>query len=355
MKINITRILLGVVLAFSLGLSACKDDEEPEIAGISFEADAEEVTESDGSPVSFHPLIWESISGLKTAMGREVKVKIALDRPMPETSVISYSIAGTATRNSSSAIGDFEVNGNNITIEKGASEAFISITLFEDTELEYDDASLTENEIPYETIVITLESVVSGSVKLTDEKKTYTLKVLEDDVILGLDWNIGNDNDHGDVDMDLFLWLDGELLTNSATPGNDPEFLSIPAGLPNGTYGMSYTYYSGSSNAVFMSVGMLNFGGTLNGATNEVEYTKTMTLDNVNRYDASEEGSEGHENYKGQPMIIQTMEKNGLNYTNISEINLPESGSRMGSTTSVGMFKNFKRGEKTKPMILQKK
>jgi hypothetical protein len=339
MKRNFKWSML-IVLAGCVIMTACKKDEETPKSTISFDSETQNVLESDGTSKSFHPQLWQNFSGSTGATGRDIQIKIALDRPLAETAVLGFTLGGTATKNSASATGDYEIDGSTVTIEKGATEANITITLFEDFSFEADKNQLDADGKPFESLTITLSSVVSGPLILGKEKLTYTLNIYEDDTVVYLSWDNGTGSSAnpvpGDVDMDLFGWFndptDGQLLlTKSQSPGQDYEGVFIPAGLPNGEYSMSYTYYSGSSNDVEFYVDIVNFGGNLNSGSQPASYTGHYTLDNVNAYDADQVGDDGHANYKGDPQIVQSMTKNGLNYTNISAIASPApgTGSRM--------------------------
>jgi hypothetical protein len=121
------RSIGGLLLVTGLPLffGACsKDDEKPKAAGVTFELAEEKVFESDGTIESFHPQFTSS------GTGREVQIKIKLDRAAAQQSEIEYSIEGSATRNTTTKIGDFDVEGDDeiITIEKGATEAVITLT-----------------------------------------------------------------------------------------------------------------------------------------------------------------------------------------------------------------------------------
>lgn len=312
---KIKSIVGFLIIGGSLLLSSCKDDE-PAKSGVSFEISEEFLKESDGTLESFHPLL------VQNATGREVEVKIQFDEPLAQSAVIEYSIGGTATKNSiNNPVGDFEIvgNGENITVAKGATEASIIINVFEDFdfEVEEDDADGF-----FETIEITIESIVSGPVKI-GEQDTYVLTIYEDDAVIFLDWLALDDGDGttpGDVDMDLLIWLDGEVAGASDSPGTDPEGIAIPAGFPDDAYGMSYTYYEGTSDDIEFTVGISNLGGTLNVNDQELSFTGNYGLININKYD--EEGAP-------DPQIIQTMIKSGYNYTNLTDINEPLEGSRV--------------------------
>jgi hypothetical protein len=317
MKIQFLKVLL-IAGAIPFVFNACKDDE-PKPAGVGFETTGETVNESDGTLKSFHPLFVED------ATGREIQVKLVLDKAVSETSVISYTVTGSAKRSTAAAVGDFSIEGNNITINKGEREAVLSIQLFEDFQPEFE--TYNEEGLPYEDIVITLESVVSGPIKL-GEQTTYTLNVLEDDAVIFLVWDPQDDaaTTTGDVDMDIFVWLENELWDYSNNKDTDIEYVVIAGGYPEGNYSMSYTYYNGSSNNLNFQVQMY---GAFNGKnypfaeeTEPLMFTGNYTAVNKNTYPL-----EGEELPPLQ--IVQTMKKTGVAFTNVSSISKPASGSRM--------------------------
>ena len=106
------------------------------------------------------------------------------------------------------------------------------------------------------------------------------------------------------------------------------EAMNIPAGFPDGTYGLSYTYYSGTSDAVEFTVDMFNVGGMLNGVNRgdtPLTFVGNYGLANINAWDDPLTGSD--------PLIVQTMIKGGFNYASISDITEPPSSSRIKSGT----------------------
>lgn len=334
MKINYLLGAMGVVAL--LGISACGDDGPPPKSGISFELESFETLESDGTLASFHPDL-----GFTGSTGRDIVVKILLDRELSETTVVQYSVSGTATRTNpaGNAVNDFAIKDglntivgtDKITIEKGASEATIIITVFEDFAFEVDD-----DDSPIETAILRLTAITSGNAELSLDD-TYTLSIEEDDFLVLHQWYVDDSDEYGDVDMDLFAWLEDEVVNSSANDNAvwDEDFppyeaLYIPAGFPNGTYGMSYTYFSGTSDDVDVVSLMW---GRLNGniypyftfETGKVlVFEATYGLSNINKWTDDEVGT--------TPLVVQTMVKNGVNYTNISQINVPEESSRVGSS-----------------------
>lgn len=315
-----TKLVLGLLLLAGLPflLDACKDHQTPN-SGITFQSTGDEVKESDGTINSFNPQI------IPNATGRIIPVVVALDHPLADKAIVSYSISGTATRDAAGTPGDFDIDGNDeqLTIDKDGTSDTIKIRLYEDLEFEYDTTALNEQGISYETIILKLESVDSGPVTIGDQNE-YTLKIDEDDAIVILSWDSG-DGTAGDVDMDELFWENGNIILGSATPGNTFEGMNIPAGLPDDTYGLSYTYYAGSSDDVAFDVYMANFGGTLNKKT-ELDFTGHLSQANINVWDDT-----ASPDHKGDPIVVQNMTKKGYDYSSISSITKPTSGSRLSA------------------------
>lgn len=313
MKLN-WKFGATLVAASSLMLfGSCGEDEVPK-STIGFEETEMEIWEANAAIglSSVHPLLIEDGDGT----GRVISLTIDFDKAMAETTVIRYSLEGTADLNSTAnPIGDYEIIGNNefLVLEKGERSIDLDIRIYEDFEFEDD-----------ETIIVTLEEVVNGSAKIGDEN-VFTVNLIEDDAVVFLFWDNGDNND---VDMDAYLFLEDEVVGGSAgvgTSDEDFEAYNIPAGYPNGTYGTTYTYYSGTSNNVEFEVDMFNFGGTLNGGTYDsfdeqpLVFIGNYTLDNLNTYTDEE----------FDPIVVQTIVKNGHNYSNITQISEPSSGSRL--------------------------
>lgn len=342
--INKFAPVVGILAVASLSfLSSCKDDEETPIAGISFEIDEQEVNESNGTPTSFHP-DYTRFQGV----GTPIEVKIILDRPAAEDIVVKYDLDGSATNvnppdvNNQVLVNDFSISAgagisniddDEFTIEKGASEAIIIVTLFEDGTFEFDE------DIQYETIELELESVVSGPGKLGTTNLSHDILVYEDDAVMLLQWMVDNSNAPANVrtvDMDLFVWQNNQVefvsaQANEEIPENEPPFelLLIPGAWQGGEFGLSYNYFSGTSDDVDFAMFMF---GNVNGEYYQwVEqsphnpFGATYTTANINDYVTS--GT--------SPQIVQTMTKDGINFTNFSAITVPASGSRVGTKMKI--------------------
>jgi hypothetical protein len=324
------RLFGGIVLLalIPLFLGSCGGDET-QVSGITFEVAEMTVNESDGSLTSFHPDL------LSSATGKDYTITIILDRKLSQAVVLNYSLTGSASRinPAGGAVNDFSikeglntiVGSDKITIEKGAEEATVIVTVFEDFSFEVD-----ETDSPIESFTLNFLSVESGPGKL-GEDVTFTMNIEEDDAVILLQWYTDGGDTYGDVDMDLFVWLEGEVVNFSASDNANPETpdppyegLFIPAGFPNGTYGVSYNYYSGTSDDV-------DFIGIMYGRLNGNKYPYFSI---VNSEFLAFEGNYGLVNINNyveteiDPAVVQEMVKNGINYTSISQITVPVSGSR---------------------------
>lgn len=311
-------------------ISACKDDETP-ITGIEFESSEQEVSESDGTLQSFHPEI--TIDGVDDNTGRIVPVNLSFDRALAGDVVIKIEVSGTArSTGTSSSLSDYaileesdniEIDGDEITILNGTQEASFSVVVFEDLSYEYDeDGDFNADEVPYETVEIELESIVSGPGKLGAELN-HTLKILEDDLFAYLAWEPQDmDEADFDVDMDFFVSFENGFGFSPQEGGIDPEIIVIPAGIGTGEVSMAYNYYSGSSNDLAYEVGFFGLAGTLEGELYIAEplvFQGTYNETNKNQYDVTEVA----------PKVAQTAEKESINYENFSSLNsFPDGGSR---------------------------
>jgi hypothetical protein len=324
------KFLLGVLAIGAVtALNSCKDDEVP-VAGVNFEAEEQEVTESDGTPTSFHPDDPNSDEGV----GRVIKAKLIFDIPLAGDAVLDFDVDGSARQTSNStenndftieAEGDnLTVDGSQVTILKGSSEASFNITIYEDSRLEFgeDEDDVTEDGVPFETIEITLESVVTGPIKLGEHALTHEVRILEDDTYVLLGWvKAGTEDDPADIDMDIWVYINENLAFKVADSDAEykQEAFLIPAGVSNLKVGMRYVYIGGSHDVDFQSL-VVNYGGTIakvGGATDVAALS-----------DGSYELDNKHAD--SDPKIIsQSMSKSGFNYADLTEITIPSTGSRI--------------------------
>jgi hypothetical protein len=179
---------------------------------------------------------------------------------------------------------------------------------------------------PEETVTVQVTGF-TGNVTL-GPKTTYTLTIEDEDekatprLQINLSWNSGNGTP-GNVDMDLIVWYESSpgvftMRFLSDNGGQTFESVSIPSNLENGKWGVSYVYYSGTSNNVNYTVNFRSYKGNLDGISNRAIYNATYTLVNINKWDQTQA-------FK----IEQFYEKSANNYINFTGVTVPGSGSRM--------------------------
>ncbi|HEY0744430.1 MAG TPA: hypothetical protein VGD40_23350 [Chryseosolibacter sp.] len=321
------KLLLGVLAIGAVtALNSCKDDEVP-VAGVDFELETQDVTESDGTANSYHPEA-EGSDGV----GRPIKVKLVFDIALAGDAVLEFDVDGTTRQTSNTQeLSDFKieaegenltVDGSQVTILKGSTEASFIVTIYEDGRLEFpdDDEDFTEDDIPFETIELTLERVVSGPIKLGTALK-HTVRVLEDDTYVLIGWGVNNTQSAGDVDMDLWVYINDQFAfpVEDSDSQNPYEAFSIPAGIDNLKIGMRYIYKSGTADDVDFESLVANYGGTVarTNGTSDVGIVSAGSYTLANKYVSAEPHT-----------TSQSMSKNGFNYTNLTDIVVPTSGSR---------------------------
>lgn len=304
---------LLILTVMAITISSCDDDgnEDAKKVGINFETDVEDTYESIGT----------------------YEVDIVLDEAPSEKVLIAYTLSGSAILDGEEtgddhADYDIDPAGGYITIEAGISKATLTIDIYEEADLEFD---IVDDElVASEDIIITLTEVVSGPAKL-GELIQYTLNIYEDDLYIEASWDEADD-----ADLDIFVWIDDPETTEEdygvisyeyvggVSANVDYEVAIIPAGLLDGDYGTSFTYYEGTSDDLNFDIFYFNFGGYINTSSNyTAEMSGHYTLANVNTYDADEGAM--------TPIIAQNFEKSGLNYTGLStsDISTPATGSRL--------------------------
>ncbi|GCC53612.1 hypothetical protein SanaruYs_38570 [Chryseotalea sanaruensis] len=196
------------------------------------------------------------------------------------------------TLNLSTSVGTINGNDNEISFNGTLTQYHID----EDSELTY--VTLAKNNFNY---------------------SNFSNLIIDLPLEIILSWNAGNGT-AGDVDMDLTLFylnpdteqfevIDGSYFGDSPT-----ETVSLPLNEPNGTYGLRYEYFSGSSNTLsFTATFSLNGIGNFSGTTNSViSFNGAYTLSNISGSDTN---------------ISQTFVKSGNTFSNFSAVSIPVSGS----------------------------
>jgi hypothetical protein len=314
------QLMSSIALLVSLGLflaSCGPDDEKPAAKPvISFAESEATINEADGT----------------------IQIEVTLDKPAPERIIIDYDLEGTAYEktdpNPNTGSYDYEVltDLGEVKINKGETTGIIEIKFYSDGFIEAD-----------ETLNISLKSADSELVEIgADDEIAITLEQ-EDGLLVLLEWGVGEGENYTDVDMDLFLWIEdpdnGNALAlsnvSSASIGYEsPEGFFLPAVLlTDGNYGLSCNYYEGTEDP-------MNFKVTLAPIINGEEGTITTrtgsyTAANINPWDDDTIGID--------PLLAMTFKKVGTTYSDISEIQVHESGSRSITSTLPADVKRQKR------------
>jgi len=289
-------ISLLLVIALSITLPSCKEDEPFIKPKLSFAQKNLTFKESDG----------------------EVEIEVTLDKAYHKDIEIDYSISGTAgeeVKVGSNANPDYKITSDYLTLEivSGETKGIIKLEFFSDFEVEED-----------ETIEIQIEEVDSEEIEITrDDEVNITLKQ-EDGMFVVLEWGVGTNENYTDVDMDLFLWAENSAATLENTffgsyraSVESPEYFFLPTAiLDDGTYGLSCNYYSGTVSPMNFQVRYIK---VVNGANAGTETRPgTYTLENINPWDES----------GVDPILVMTFEKLGTEFKDFSDITEPTSGSR---------------------------
>lgn len=235
-----------------------------------------------------------------------IAASAAFNQSLPAGVTPTYTITGTATQTT-----DYTFTQN--------QNGFVITTK---TDQVYD---------PNETIIIELTGLTGNAV--LGSKKIFTLTITDEDDAPGapqaglkidLSWDAGGSL--GDVDMDLLIWLEtspgvytavGGLW--SANVGQIVETTTIPGSENNGKYGISYVYYSGTSDNLTVNVSMRSYKGNINTTSNRATFSATYKLVNINAYT---------DPYNQPDVVGQSFEKATNNYINVSGITVAASGSR---------------------------
>jgi hypothetical protein len=238
---------------------------------------------------------------------------VAFNQQLPAGITVTYTITGTATQGT-----DYTLTQN--------QNGFVITTLKDEI---YD---------PNETVIIELTSVTGNAV--LGATKIYTLTITDEDESLpaglkiSLSWE-AEDGTAGDVDMDLLVWFESApgVYTSkgsvwSAEIGTQFESTTIPANETNGKWGLSYVYYSGTSNNLKVNVDFRSYKGNINTTSNRASYTATYTLANVRGdYDVIFDA--------GTDIIAQSYQKNNANITDLTQITVATTGSRTKPVTII--------------------
>jgi hypothetical protein len=217
---------------------------------------------------------------------------------------------------------DYEITSGYLEtkIKKGETSGKILITLASDFSVEDD-----------EIIEISIKSVDSENIELTRDDEIKITVTQEDGLVVLLEWGVGTGEHYTDVDMDLFLWAENNAstlgLTNVSAINSSPvspEFFFVPTALlDDGDYGLSCNYYEGTANPMNFQVSFIKFVNETAGTA--VVRKAAYTLDNVNPWYTS--GSD--------PLLVETFKKSGTDFSDFSEITVPDTLSRVSSHSTI--------------------
>lgn len=295
MRKYVTLLSSLSALALLVFVSSCKDDEPPAPAQLSFASPSATVNEADGL----------------------IEVEVVLDKPAAEDFTVEYELDGDAI--DAATVGedeahDYEINEDEndygeIDIAKGATSGKIQIQLKSDFDIE-----------DPETIQISITNVDSDKIEITRDDDTEITIEQEDGLAIRLGWA------ETSVDLDLLVrvgettdtWLG--VITGSLY--GHPEIAFIPNAFGDAAFGMSYTYYSGAVEPLNFTVDFIELiDGEIEPQANWQTFTAQYTLDNINEWEDL-----------STTQVVQTFTRSGDNWTNFTEISVPATGSRIGTS-----------------------
>lgn len=285
------------------------------------------------------------------------EIVVQLDNPVFEDVKINYTLTGTArdsvtAKNSTpQKPADYAIRGatsGQVEIKKGTTSGTIKLEPFSDRDAEAD-----------ETIIITLDNSTSSSVEIGTNKVMNATLAQEDGLLVILEWGTDTGENYTDVDMDLFLWLEieGTLGATNYIGVSDfyqssllestesPEFFFLPSiFVEDGDMGLSATYFSGTASPMNFDITLVEIlGGEV---VSEVTKSATYTTANVNEWTNETTGTD--------PVMILSFTKSGTDFTNISEITVPASGSRLRTSPVPSGLKRQKVQAHRLPPIFQR-
>lgn len=273
---NYKALCVSMLLAVIFTIISCDDDEDKK-PSIGFTSSASTVKEGE-------------------------TIDIPFTKAVPDGVTVQVELGGTATEGVDYEYG-ISTDGKNLVVE-----------ILEDNT--YESGEEIEIEITGFSSGVTLGGTV-----------IHTVVVEDPSMLIELTWDSGNGT-AGDVDMDLVLWKYDELndefdfIDASDAAGNGFESLTLSGSFDNGTYGLTYLYFSGSSDELEFNVTFSTSAGSIEATVNELSFTGAYTLANVNNTP------------EVSVFIVQFLDKEGDDYNTFSTIAIPDEGSRQKKSTS---------------------
>jgi len=235
--------------------------------------------------------------------GSLIGVQFSLDKALSQNATIEYEFSGSANDD----VSVFSDTPGTIVIPAGEVSIVETLAIVADG---VDEAN--------ETLTITITSVGGSAADIGSGSVSISIPEINNGLKVELTWNY---SDPGDVDMDLFAWFEVEensfnvvgLSINEST--DEPEAVVIPDAAPDGIYGFSYNYYSGSADPLDFTVNIIPISNGIEGTPIpiDVQYTDA----NVNPWDTS----------GNQVEIVQLASKTGSDW-DFTDIVVPDVGSK---------------------------
>ncbi len=319
---------LGTMVVLGVGLSSCKDDDEPFVKPkLSFEKASYTVNEADGS----------------------IEVKVILDKAYTEDITVEFELDGTAqdeeTATTSTPAPDYRIVGEHdeVEIKAGETEGIIKIEVGSDTRLE--DSNPNTDPFDPETIEIKITDVDNENIEITRDDETEVLLEQEDGILILLTWLAPDNTDPNNVkqaDMDLLVragsntsnW-EGFLTGSTQSSVQGPEVVFIPSTSEYAAYGLSYVYWDGTYDPLEFGVAFIDFvDGAFEAEAGFETFETSYTAANKNKWT---------DETIGTTQVVQTMEKAGTNFGSPSDISVPTTGSRVGSSEKLPSLTLIKR------------
>ncbi|MBT1688413.1 Calx-beta domain-containing protein [Dawidia soli] len=275
----------------------------------------------------------------------ETEIEVILDRAATTDITVTYEVAGTATdavtAEAEDLWADYEIEDQGTVVIK-AGQTSATILLSPITDIWMEDDPFTE-ETEAETIELSITNVSTGAI--ISANNTLEIDLLQEAGLFAfLGWGTEG-NEYPDVDMDLIFWLkqSGSLQPFAASSYEGPEYFEaifIPDVLPNGQYGLSYSYTSGTENEMQFFISFTHYaeGGFDN--DNSTEFTETYSLADI---------TDWRENGVSSIFLSQTFDQTDDGFDNFSAIMKPSNAGRLGAPAAAAGSFPAKLQRKTAP------
>lgn len=297
------------ILLVAFQFSCKKDEELPPPAILTFATQFTIIDEDEGSAL----------------------ITLNLDGPAHGNIVVDFTITGEAQSGA-----DYETTAS-ATIANGSTSGELLIAIIDNSVFEFESDLADATGILGKTLEISLAKITGNAIPSENKEEIAHLLVIKENepvtksLTIELSWDSG-DGTPGDVDMDIAIFYINptsgpQFLGASASIGTDFEKISLGTPAPDGVYGLAFRYYEGMSDNVTFTSKFSAENGTLPGGVTESSFSGIYGQININ----------GEDNNPVE--IVQTFEKQGNNYISISDISIPDMGSRARNLFGNGMIR----------------